>query len=94
MSLTTHHTSEDSTVTTAPATDVAGRIQGFIQARFPQAEIAPDQDIFAMGFINSLFAMELVMFIEKTFGRSVPNDELRIDNFRTVEAMAALVGRL
>lgn len=82
------------TVETTTAVETAARIRTFIQARFPQAELTDEQDIFAMGFINSLFAMELVMFIEKTFGRSVPNDELRIDNFRTVEAMAALVGRL
>lgn len=77
----------------APQTP-AERVQSFVQGRFPQADITPDQDIFALGFINSLFAMELVMFIEKTFGATVPNDELRIDNFRTVESMAALVARL
>jgi acyl carrier protein len=97
MSLTTENTvtvTENTESVTESAETPAARIQSFIQARFPQAEITLDQDIFAMGFINSLFAMELVMFIEKTFGRSVPNDELRIDNFRTVEAMAALIGRL
>ncbi|MBB0245177.1 acyl carrier protein [Streptomyces alkaliphilus] len=87
-------TTENPAVPAVPPTEIADRIHGFVRARFPQVEIAPNQDIFAMGFINSLFAMELVMFIEKTFGRSVPNDELRIDNFRTVEAMAGLVGRL
>jgi methoxymalonate biosynthesis acyl carrier protein len=35
--------------------------------------------------------MELVMFIEKTFGFTVANRELRIDNFRTVRSMATLI---
>jgi methoxymalonate biosynthesis acyl carrier protein len=73
---------------------VAARIQSFVEGRFPQGRIETDQDIFSLGYINSLFAMELVMFIEKTFSVTVPNEELRIDNFRTVEAMSALVGRI
>ncbi len=70
------------------------RILSFIEGRFPQGGIEADQDIFSLGYINSLFAMELVMFIEKTFALTVPNEELRIENFRTVEAMTALVERL
>jgi acyl carrier protein len=70
------------------------QILSFITGRFPQAEISGTEDIFSLGYINSLFAMELVMFVEKTFGVTIPNTELRIDNFRTVEAMTALVERL
>ena len=73
--------------------DVPGQIRAFIAARYPQYPIGDDEDIFSLGFINSLFAMELVMFIEKTFGITLGNAELRIDNFRTVTAMAALVDR-
>ncbi|KAB8190927.1 acyl carrier protein [Nonomuraea phyllanthi] len=70
------------------------QILDFVRGRYPQAEIDETQDIFALGFVNSLFAMELVMFVEKTFGVTIPNEELRIDNFRTASTMAALVGRL
>jgi len=70
------------------------QIIGFIKGRYPQAEITESEDIFQLGFINSLFAMELVMFVEKTFGVTIPNDELRIDNFRTAVSMSALVDRL
>lgn len=73
------------------SSDIQDRIRGFIADRFPQASIADDENIFSLGFINSLFAMELVMFIEKTFGTTIPNEQLRIDNFRTVRAMTALV---
>ncbi|MEO3812454.1 acyl carrier protein [Sphaerisporangium sp. B11E5] len=68
-------------------------IAAFIHQRYPQVEFAHDQDIFSLGFVNSLFAMELVMFVEKTFGFTVPNEELRIDNFRTIDSIAGLVGR-
>lgn len=68
-------------------------IREFIRNRFPNAEFADDQDIFTLGFVNSLFAMELVMFLESHFGMQVSNDDLEIANFRTVRAMAALVER-
>ena len=73
---------------------VQGQILTFVRGRYPQVEIDAAQDIFQLGFVNSLFAMELVMFVEKTFGVTIPNDELKIDNFRTADSMAELVGRL
>ncbi|MFE6038319.1 acyl carrier protein [Streptomyces sp. NPDC056452] len=76
------------------ASTVSQQITAFIGSRYPQADIADTDDIFSLGQINSLFAMELVMFVEKTFAVAIPNEELRIENFRTVEAIADLVGRL
>ncbi|MFI6225937.1 acyl carrier protein [Micromonospora echinospora] len=66
-------------------------IHEFLARRFPQREIGTSDDIFAQGFVNSLFAMELVMFIERTFGVTIPNDLLRLDNFRSVAAMTDLL---
>lgn len=73
--------------------DTSARIYDFIVGRFPAAEFTTADDIFSLGFVNSLFAAELVMFIEKTFELKIPSDELVIDNFRTVDSMTALVGR-
>ncbi len=76
------------------ATDL-NAIRDFVQGRFPQAtNLRDDVDIFSLGFVNSLFAMELVLFLERHAGVQVPNEELNLDNFRTVEGMVALVGRL
>lgn len=74
--------------------DTHTQIRQFITAKYPNIELADDQDIFSLGFVNSLFAMELVMFIEKTFEVRIPNDELKLDHFRTVNAMVDLVARL
>ncbi|WP_433697155.1 acyl carrier protein [Nocardiopsis sp. CA-288880] len=68
-------------------------IADFIRQRYPQVDFAHDEDIFSLGFVNSLFAMELVMFVEQTFGFTVPTEELRIDNFRTIDSITALVHR-
>jgi len=70
------------------------QVLAFVRGRYPQADIEESQDIFALGFVNSLFAMELVMFVEKTFDVTIPNEELRIDNFRTATSIAGLVSRL
>jgi methoxymalonate biosynthesis acyl carrier protein len=63
----------------------------FIEGRFPEIKLADGDDIFALGFVNSLFAMELVLFVETTFSFTIPNEALRLDNFRSVRAMTALV---
>ncbi|WP_086824671.1 acyl carrier protein [Allokutzneria sp. NRRL B-24872] len=68
-------------------------LRQFIVGKFPKIELTDEQDIFALGFVNSLFAMELVMFIEKAFSVRIPNDELKLDNFRSVDAMTELIAR-
>ena len=52
-----------------------------------------DQDIFALGLVNSLFAMQLVSYVEKEFGITVEEEDLEIENFSTINAIAALVER-
>ncbi|MBF6542266.1 acyl carrier protein [Nocardia brasiliensis] len=74
--------------------DARSELREFVAKRFPAGELTDDRDIFESGFVNSLFAMELVMFIEQQLGERIPNDELMLDNFRTVDRMLALVGRI
>jgi methoxymalonate biosynthesis acyl carrier protein len=54
----------------------------------------PDRDLFSTGGLSSLFAMELVVHLEKSFDVVIMGADLRLDNFRTVCAMTALVRRL
>jgi methoxymalonate biosynthesis acyl carrier protein len=75
-------------------TDARAEIRSYIEPKFPGLQLADDQDIFSLGFVNSLFAMELVLFLEKMTGARIPNDELNLDNFRSVDAMSGLVDRL
>ncbi len=75
-------------------TDYRPPIREFIVGRFPGIDFSDTDDIFALGFVNSLFALELVMFVEKTFGITVPNTEVRLDNFRSVERMGDLVAKV
>ncbi|WP_374582916.1 acyl carrier protein [Frankia sp. CiP3] len=52
------------------------------------------QDLFDSGVLSSLFAMELVVFVEKAFDVSIEREDLALANFRTVRAMTDLVQRL
>jgi acyl carrier protein len=52
-----------------------------------------DADIFASGLVNSLFAMQLVLFVENEFAIKIDNEDLTIDNFRTINALAELIDR-
>lgn len=49
------------------------------------------EDIFRSGFVSSLFAVQLVMFVEQTFGITVENEEMELANFRSVDAITAYV---
>ena len=73
--------------------DTKQQIREFVSRFFRGHELADDEDIFASGFVNSMFAMQLVQFVETTFGITVESEDLEIDNFRTLDAIAALVGR-
>ena len=65
----------------------------FLSRYFKNHDLKPDEDIFALGFVNSLLAMQLVAFVEKEFGIRVEDEDLDLDNFRTIQAISNLVAR-
>ena len=72
---------------------VHDQIRDFLARHVRTATLGDDDDIFASGFVNSMFAMQLVLFVEKSFGVTVEQADLRLDNFRSVRALTALVER-
>ncbi|MCQ8835236.1 acyl carrier protein [Streptomyces malaysiensis] len=68
-------------------------ITEFVSGRV-KAEVPADEDLFASGLVSSMFAMELVVHLEQAFSVQILGDDLKRDNFRTVQAMTALVARL
>lgn len=73
--------------------EVKSAIREFLSKAFKNYDLEDDEDIFALGFVNSLFAMQLVLFVEKSFHITVENEDLELDNFRTIEALTNLVVR-
>src|ERR1700730_12162582 len=71
--------------------DAQARIKAFLSRFFRQHDLQPDEDIFALGFVNSLLAMQLVNFVEKEFTVTIEDEDLA--NFRPRAAIDALVAR-
>jgi len=69
------------------------KIKEFLSRFFKNHELQPEEDIFALGFVNSLLAMQLVAFVEKEFGIRVEDEDLDLDNFRSINAISSLVAR-
>ena len=74
------------------ADQIRADLARFIERR-TKSPVTTDLDLFASGLISSLFAMELIVHVEGTFGVSVQGDDLKLDNFRTIDAICALVIR-
>ncbi len=73
--------------------NVATKATRFVSQYLNNATVEPDVDLFATGMVNSLFAMQLVLFVEKEFGVAVDNEDLDYDNFKSINAIGAFVGR-
>ena len=54
-------------------------------------EFSDSDNIFKMGFVNSLFAMKLLNFVESEFKITVENDEINIENFSSVDKINHLI---
>jgi acyl carrier protein len=69
------------------------KIRAFLRDKTKQPELADGEDYFQKGFVNSLFAMQLVLFVEKEFKMRVGDEDLVIENFNSINAITALVER-
>jgi acyl carrier protein len=72
-------------------TDIKQALREFILRSVRIARLDDDEDLFESGIVNSLFAVQLMTFVEKTFGIEVASDDLEINNFRSLNATAAFV---
>ena len=75
------------------ANDIKTKSGGFVSQYLNNAEVDPSLDLFSSGMVNSLFAMQLVLFVEKEFGVAVQNEDLDYENFKSIDAIAEFVGK-
>jgi acyl carrier protein len=68
-------------------------IRRFMAGSFSGRDLADEDDIFALGFAYSLFAMQLVNFVESQFGIEIDSEDLEMTNFRSIRAISDLVER-
>lgn len=71
--------------------EVAQKVSKFLTRFFRKYELVGDEDIFSLGFVNSLFATQLIMFLEKEFDITVEPEDMDLNNFRTINAIVEFV---
>ena len=66
-------------------------VRSFILSSINLPGLKDDDNLFESGIVNSLFAVQLMTFIEKTFAIEVGMDDLDIENFKSLNATTAFV---
>lgn len=66
-------------------------IRNFLLEHITPYDLQDGDDIFELGLVNSLFAMQLVLFVEQEFDITIDGEDLDFASFRTVNAIHALV---
>jgi methoxymalonate biosynthesis acyl carrier protein len=68
--------------------ELNAKIRAYIQKNMivydDEAEFTDEDDIFRLGFVNSLFAMKLINYIEREYGVVIQSEDIRLDNFSSV----------
>ena len=69
------------------------RIRDYLQRATRQTDFGDDVNIFEMGIATSLFAVELVAFVETEFDIEIEDEDLDLDNFNSIDVLTNLVTR-
>jgi acyl carrier protein len=78
---------------TATKDTVIGELLNYLAEVAPEAgDIDPALDLFDSKALDSFHILTMVTFIESRFDVVLDHDDLNEDNFRTLEAIATLVG--
>ena len=73
--------------------ETAQTIRRFIETQLQAEGLSNDEDLVDAGYVNSLFAMQLVLFVEREFHISVQDGDLDLANFRSISAIREFVHR-
>lgn len=68
-------------------------IKEFILSSINVQELDDNEDLFESGIVNSLFAIQLMTFLEKTFDIEVTMDDLDMENFKSINTTSSFVLR-
>jgi methoxymalonate biosynthesis acyl carrier protein len=75
--------------------NISEKIRSFIldnlMAIDDEDEFSDADNIFQLGYVNSLFAIKLLNYVEKEFNIVIENEEMDIGNFSSVMAIEQLV---
>jgi acyl carrier protein len=75
------------------AAQIKEKTRGFFSRFVHARELQDDEDIFATGYVNSLLAMQLVAFVESEFGITIEDEDLDLDNFKSLNNIVGFIER-
>jgi acyl carrier protein len=73
------------------------KVREFIRSHIVNIEdnvrINTGDNIFELGFLDSMFALQLVNFIEEEWAVEVTDEDLDIDNFSTIDRIVGFISK-
>ena len=71
---------------------LASDLVDWLNVRFAtdELEFTRDTALFERGRINSIRILEIIAWVERAIGRRIPDREIRMDNFATVNRIIAV----
>jgi acyl carrier protein len=73
------------------------KIRKFIESNLvvfeDEAEFSDSDNIFELGFVNSLFAMKLLNYVETEFNVTVDDEDIEISNFSSIDNIIRLINK-
>jgi len=67
------------------------KVRDFLSRFIGNAKINDEDNIFDKKLVNSLFAMQLVVFVENEFGIVLQNEDLNLENFKSINSITDLI---
>jgi len=66
-------------------------IKDFILDSINIPDLDDDDNLFESGIVNSLFAVQLITYLEKSFSIEVTMEDLDIENFQSINSTSSFV---
>lgn len=68
-------------------------VRAFLERICSVDQFTDDDNVFAGGFVNSLYLVQLLQFVQKECGVTIEEDDYDMANFCSVQAIADFVAR-
>lgn len=70
---------------------IKSKIKIFLSRALRERELKDDDDLFQLGLMHSLFAIQLILFIEKECGIELEDTDLDLEKIKTISQIVQLV---
>jgi len=73
--------------------DEKENLRNFLGKYIRNVTLRDTDNVFSLGFLNSLFAMELILYLEREMAVKLENSDLDIENLQSIDAISQFVTR-